>query len=311
MSSEPAVDRLQSEFEDQLSDALTALCRLSTDDIAQVRNAMQAAKLPFGDAAVSVGLVTQKELDAAMHWVKNDPAWRSSGVVETAVRRQGGRSRSLTVRHSEVVRPGPQLILAHEPHNPRSERVRALRTELLLLNESARSGRALALVSPGRGEGRSQLCAELALAYAQLGRPTLLVDADLRNPRQHILFGAENNLGLAQALAFGEAPRMLGVEGFPQLTLLTSGPVGSNPAELLSAEWLRRIVSDWQRKYEFVIVDTPPVGVYADALAIATLTESVLVLGRARHTSHQQMKEMLRRLGNTQTRVMGAVLSSF
>ena len=77
---------------------------------------------------------------------------------------------------------------------------------------SAGSAHSLALVSPGHGEGRSLLAAELAIAFSQLRRRTLLIDADLRHPRQHALFGAENVWGLAQVLALGGPPRMLSVE---------------------------------------------------------------------------------------------------
>jgi receptor protein-tyrosine kinase len=94
-------------------------------------------------------------------------------------------------------RPAPQLIMAHSPDDPRAEELRALRTELLL-RRAPEDDRAdvIALVSPCSGEGRSLLAAELAISYAQLGRSTLLIDADLRCPQQHALFAVDDRLGL-------------------------------------------------------------------------------------------------------------------
>ena len=125
------------------------------------------------------------------------------------------------------------------------------------------SGNVVALVSPGRGEGRSQLCAELAIAFAQLGRRTLLVDADLRHPRQHVLFTAENQWGLAQTLALGEAAYLHAVEGLPELAVLTSGTIAPNPLELVSHRRFERLISEMRRQYDFIVIDTPAISLYA------------------------------------------------
>jgi receptor protein-tyrosine kinase len=186
-----------------------------------------------------------------------------------------------------------------------------LRTELMLLVEDVRRGNICALLSPGPAEGRSQLCAELAIAFAQLGRRTLLVDADLRHPRQHILFSADNQWGLAQALALGETPYLYSVQGVPELSLLTAGVIPPNPLELVSNRRFERLMDEWRRSYDFVLIDTPPVSQYADALAIATAARRVLVVSRTESTSFSGMKELLRRLAPTQARILGAVLNKF
>jgi protein-tyrosine kinase len=172
-------------------------------------------------------------------------------------------------------------------------------------------GNVFALVGPGRSEGRSQLCAELAIAFAQLGRRTLLVDADLRHPRQHALFSAENQWGLAQTLALGEPPYLHAVEGLPDLVVLTCGTIPPNPLELVSHRRFERLITEMRRQYDFIVIDTPAVSLYADALQVATVARRVLVVSRSETTSFSSMKDMLRRLAVTESKILGAVISRF
>jgi protein-tyrosine kinase len=296
--------------EKELSAVMVALYHLSSDQIELVHQATRTAHMGFGEAAVHIGIVTQGELDAAIDVLLHRVREREVSIVETAIRLRS-QARNVAVRRAEKVSPGSEVILAHDPQNPRSERIGALRTALLLLDETPSQTQALALLSPGPAEGRSLLAAELAIAFSQLRRPTLLVDADLRHPRQHMLFGAENSRGLAQALAQGGASQMLAVDKLEHLSLLTAGPIVANPLELLSDGRFGRMLSDWRQEYDFIVIDTPPVSHYADGLTIATTAGRALVLSRAAVTMRKDMKDMMRRLGSTQARVVGAVLSSF
>lgn len=207
--------------------------------------------------------------------------------------------------------PADCLVLAHSPYHPRSEQIRMLRTELLLRHDAAEGANLTAVLSPCAGEGRSQLAAELAIAFAQLGRPTLLVDADLRHPQQHVLFNADNTRGLAHAMARNEVPRFQAVQGVPSLFLLTAGAPPANPLELLSDRCFESMVGDWRERFQFVVLDTPPVSRYADGLAVATIVGRVLSLSRARHTPYRDTRDMMRRLGATQSRILGAVINHF
>jgi receptor protein-tyrosine kinase len=207
--------------------------------------------------------------------------------------------------------PAKSLLLAHHPYDPHSEQIRMLRTELMLRHEASTSANIVAVVSPCPAEGRSQLAAELAIAFAQLGRPTLLVDADLRNPQQHALFNADNTVGLSQALMHGDRPHFHAVSGLPALFLLTAGPRPPNPLELLSDRRFESLVDEWRQSFQFVVVDTPPVRQCADALAVATIIGRVLSLSRAKRTPYKDTRDMLRRLAATQSRILGAVINHF
>jgi receptor protein-tyrosine kinase len=208
-------------------------------------------------------------------------------------------------------KPSVRLLLPYDPFDPRSEKIRTLRTELVLRHEGREGANMIAMISPGNGEGRSQIAAELAVAFAQLGRRTLLVDADLRRPAQHILFMAKNHLGLAQAIARGEQPRFRPVEGLENLMLVTAGPTPRNPLELLSDRSFRDMVENWRSNFDFVVIDTPPASRYADALVISSLVRRVLALARAGHTPYPHTKEMIRRLNAAGSDVLGAVINHF
>jgi len=305
-----AFDNEHLDLSEELKSSLIALCRLSDEEVHRVESEMLARQLSFGAAAVACGAITQHEFDKAFAWVKQLEQRSRWGVIETALGR-GAVSRKVTLRYAATVKPGPQLTLVHDPYSVRSERIRGLRTELLLFETKRARANALAIMSPGAGEGRSLLACELAIAFAQLGRRTLLVDGDLRRPGLHSLFGAENTWGLAQALAFSEEPRLLGVEGVPQLSLLLGGPIAANPLELLSDGRFEHRLNEWRHTFEYIILDTPPVSQYSDALAIATFAGRVLVVSRATATPHRDMKEMLSRLGSTQAQILGAVLNHF
>src|SRR5208283_2061718 len=120
----------------------------------------------FCETAVQLNLATREDIDDVSHFVREHSRSNQPGVIEAAIRgAQGGTA--LTVRQG-MARLSSALIHARDADSTRGEKIRALRTELMLLSESAQRGNVLALVGPGRGEGRSQLCAELAIAFAQL-----------------------------------------------------------------------------------------------------------------------------------------------
>lgn len=210
-----------------------------------------------------------------------------------------------------LARPTPRLASAYDSFDPRCEKIRALRTELLLRGEPGDLAEVIALVSPGTGDGRSQLAAELAIAFAQLDRPTLLVDADLRHPSQHLLFAADNKSGLAQAIGHGTTPYFQPVEGLRHLSLLTAGPTPDNALELLLNKRFAALVEEWRESFDFVVLDTAPITEYSDGLAVASLIKRVLVLSRARHTPYKESRDMLRRLAAIRSQIVGAVINHF
>jgi receptor protein-tyrosine kinase len=215
----------------------------------------------------------------------------------------------------EPLRPSAELLFARSQDDARSEEIRKLRTELLLRAHSDKGGGlTLAVVGAGTGEGRSLLAAELALAFAFLGRPTLLVDADLRNPRQHALFGAATpGPGLIQAIMHADSPGLHSVEGFPSLGVLTAGDYRSseNPNELLSSGQFQRLIGALRYRFSCIIVDTPRFGAYSDAQIVAAVLGNVLCVARAGASRFSDTKLMLRDLESARATILGGVLNHF
>lgn len=285
-----ARDTSAEESAPSLEAILIAICGLTPQAIADIRAAQQRLRLPFAEAALRLRHVTPDDVDAA---------------------KQRQEERLLVGRR--MLKPDRQLLVAHDPFSPRSETIRALRTELLLRHEAenAQGANSFAVVSPCAGEGRSLLAAELAIAFAQLGQSTLLVDADLRRSRQHRLFDIDNEQGLAQAIVVDGVPYVHPVSNLPHMSLLTSGKATPSPLELLSDRRYADLVNGWRRRYMHVVIDTPPAAQFSDALASAALCGRVLMLSRAKHTPYRATREMLRRLSATQSRILGAVISHF
>lgn len=227
---------------------------------------------------------------------------------------QGDETDAYPIALLEPLRPGWELLFARSQDDVRSEQIRKLRTELLLRGHSETSGALrLAVIGADAGEGRSLLAAELALAFAYLGRSTLLIDADLRRPRQHALFGAEApGPGLIQAIMQGDTPSLHGVEGFPQLALLTAGEGrGENPTELLSSRQFERLIGELRYRFSCIIVDTPRFGAYSDAQIAASVLGNVLCVHRAGASTYRETRAMLRDLASTRASILGSVLNHF
>jgi capsular exopolysaccharide synthesis family protein len=296
--------------EKDLRAELISRCGLSAEDVEKIYEEMHQSNSNFSDAALRLSMVSEDDVAEALAGAHALFLPDTSGPIENALRKISS-DRRIVVRDGEPVTPGKRLVLAHDPYDPRSERLRALRTELLLLNEAARSANIVPILSPGADEGRTQLAAELAISFAQLGRRTLLVDADMRKPEMHLLFDSDNQDGLARAITLGEKPVFHPVVGLPMMRLLTAGPIPPNPLELLSDGRFEKLLTDWTKSYEFIVIDTPPISHCADGLAVATLASRYLLVSRTSHTSFKATRETLRRLETTQSKILGAVLNSF
>jgi protein-tyrosine kinase len=311
MNAEPTTTPGAEVSDQEVQNALVQLYSLSNEAVESINELTQSLHLRFAEAALHAGLITQDQLEEATDWIRHRPMQPSVGIIEEVLRRKGSQRRELVLWEGPKLRPGEQLISAHYPNDPRTESIRSLATELLLRTRNTGGG-IIPLVSPCASEGRSQLAAELAIAFAHLGRRTLLVDADLRRPRQHVLFGAENESGLAQVLAEPRTRMHLnGIEALPQMALLTAGVPPPNPLELLSGMRFERLTAEWRRSFEFVILDTPPAAESSDAIAVASAAGNVLVLSRANVTPFIALKEMARKLETTRARTLGAVIGRF
>ena len=191
--------------------------------------------------------------------------------------------------------------------------IRKLRTELLLRHGHRNSATlGFVVVSALPGEGRSLIAAELAMSFARLGRSTLLVDADLRNPSQHRIFGMELGRGLIQSIVEAEPPELNGVKNMPGLSLLTAGSdLDFDPSELLSNARFKKLMDTLQNIFEFIVVDTPAFSLYPDAQVVSAVVGRVMTLHRSASSDFKDTRSMLRTLAISDAEVIGGVLNSF
>src|SRR6266446_5372232 len=237
--------------------------KLGVGDIERVMELQQAEGLRFGEAALRLGLITADDLSYAVAKQYDLPHLLP-----------GNESIS------------SELVVAYDPFHPRAEELRTLRTQLLIRwsNAEARH-RALAIVSPGSGEGRSYVAANLAVVFSQLGERTLLIDADLRAPRQHRIFDIPDRIGLSAVLS-GRADRgaVVPLPQFGTLWVLPAGAPPPNPQDLLSRHALSVLLNELGTEFDVILLDTPPAKLYADAQNVAFRARSVMLLARKDHT---------------------------
>ena len=291
--------------------ALIAKGQLSPDSVDQIMSHVHAQGMSFADAAQRLGLVETADVEGARQHARASTVGEAPSLVEAAIRKLAGSRRDLVLRQNPPVKASAKLTIAHDAFSPHSEKVRALRTDLLLLCDAQSNAAVIAIVSAMPGEGRSLLAAELAVSFSQLGRNTLLIDGDLRKSHQHVLFGSPVCAGLSDALVNRERAPLHPVIDLPHLWLLAAGAQPTNPVEMLSDGRFQTLIQSLRREYDFIIIDTPPVTQYADALAIATIAGRAVFLTRAHHTSYAAAKNVLRRLDSTQAAIMGAVINHF
>lgn len=202
------------------------------------------------------------------------------------------------------------LITVSEPRSPISEAYRTLRTNLdfASLDEALKT---LVVTSAGVGEGKSTTLANLATVLAQAGRKVILVDADLRRPTMHQIFGLTNEVGLTTVMMDNSAltsppVQETGVEG---LSVLTSGPLPPNPADLMGSRRMEEVVGTLAELADQVFFDTPPVVAVTDAAVLATKVDGVLLVVGAGKTRRELARSAVQRLEQINARLVGTVLT--
>lgn len=204
-----------------------------------------------------------------------------------------------------------ELITISEPRSPISEAYRALRTNLdfAALDQALKT---MVVTSAGVGEGKSTTLANLAVVSAQAGRKVVLVDADLRRPTLHQIYGLDNEAGLTTAMmdeaALASPPlQETGVEG---LSVLTSGPLPPNPAELMGSRRMEEVIAALAEGADQIFFDTPPVVAVTDAAVLSTKVDGVLLVISAGRTRREYARSAVQRLEQVNARLVGTVLTN-
>lgn len=207
----------------------------------------------------------------------------------------------------------PELVSLNQPFGVQAESLRAIRSQIMMrMFNEGQERRALAVVSPNAGDGKTFFSANLAVALAQLGGRTLLVDADLRGPRQHAVFGIDNSAGLSGILSGrAEAKVIQQVPGVPSLFVLPVGITPPNPLELVERPAFGLLVRELMSKFNHVVVDTPAAEYGSDSAVIAARCGAALVVARRDKSQVASLQEMVAMLAESPAMLAGVVFNEF
>ena len=203
------------------------------------------------------------------------------------------------------------LITLTDPRSPAAEAYRTLRTNLTFFAALDRPVESLVVTSAAPDEGTSEVLVNLAVTMAQGERRTILVDADLRRPGLHELFGVANDRGLTTMILKEQAlddPPLLDV-GVENLLLVPSGPLPPNPADILGSSKMEQVIDVFKERADVILFGAPPVVAVTDAAVLGTKVDGVLLVvtaGRTRRDHAERAKELLERVN---VRIIGAVLN--
>lgn len=202
-----------------------------------------------------------------------------------------------------------QLIVHNDPKAVGSEAFRTLRTNLQFasLNEDLK---VISFTSTGPGEGKSMVCANLAVSYAQAGARVILIDCDLRKPAMHSFFGLRNNVGLTSVLTGQkDIESALQDTQCENLRLLASGPIPPNPAEMLHSSVMQKTLAEIKGHADKILIDAPPVLPVADAMILANYVDGVILVVGVKQAPKEMVLRAKEQLTSTNARILGVVLN--
>jgi protein-tyrosine kinase len=261
--------------------------KISASDAERIIALQKQEGLRFGDAAKALGLINDDDIQKALSHQFDFPFLAASE-----------ENFSL------------ELIAAYQPFSAQTEALRAVRGQLML-RWFTNVHKTLALVSPSRNEGRSYMAANLAIVFSQLGERTLLIDADLRQPRQHELFKLKGGYGLSDVLA-GRADLTVvtRITALPDLFVLPAGTVPPNPAELIN-RGLKTCLQQLQVQFDVILIDTPSAEQGIDAQIITLNCFGALLVARQDKTRLNDLQILKEALQDYGVESLGAVLTNF
>ena len=289
--SQPAADLHAARRDRSMGEIIAETCKLSPAQVEKVLRHQREKGGRFGQVAIALGYAST---DDVLH------ALAQQFEYPYATEEQ----RKLT----------PELVALNEPFSPQAEAIRAIRSWVMqrVFSEKRETRRALAIVSPNSGDGRSFVAANLAVTLAQMGGRTILIDADLRGPRQHELFNTPNNTGLSGLLAGRTEKRVVRkVSGVRGLYLLTVGTTPPNPLELVERPVFGLLMRELTLKFDHVVVDTTAAEYGTDAAVIAARCGAALVVARKNSSRIGALQELSEMLGHSPANLAGVIVNEF
>jgi polysaccharide biosynthesis transport protein len=232
------------------------------------------------------------------------------GTIPTA---GGGRGVSTKLLRWSNSSGKVELVTQHKRQSAMAESFRTILASIVFSGDEESRPRSLVLTSASPQEGKTTIVSNLGITMAEIYPSVLLVDADLRKPRLHEVFGLKNSRGLSTLLAGihlnGESEEMIQQTSIPGLHVIPSGPVTHIPSNLLHSPRLNDLLELWKRQFDIVLIDTPPMLQMSDARIIGRLTDAVILVSRAGRTTREAAQLAYQKFLEDRTRVLGTILN--
>ncbi len=201
-----------------------------------------------------------------------------------------------------------ESAIVRQPLSPLAESYRLVRSNLLL-SSAEKPPRVILITSMSPSEGKTITTINLARILAQGGKKVMVIDCDLRRPRMHTLFGLKVDNGLSSYLS-GNIPKVVaGTIPGEQVSLVVAGPKPPNPAELLSSKKMEELIAMVRERYDFVLLDSPPVQTVTDSLALSRIVDGTIVVVRFGQTTYEMLNGGLKKLADVRGPLLGFVLN--
>jgi protein-tyrosine kinase len=281
---------------------------------AEAREAHPTENL-LGSLLLADGVLTELNIQEVLSAQREHGQRFGEVAVRLGLAQEHHIRRALAVQYDylygiEAPEVDSELFMAHDPFGPRAEAIRALRSEvtLRLMNLQLKT---LAVTAGRAQECGSIMAANLAIAFAQAGERTILIDATLRSPRQGVLFRQGPNPGLTSFLAARVSVKeaIFPVPGFENLSIMAAGPAVPNPQELLGRMAFAYAMETVPASYDVVIVDTPPLLAYADAQIIAARAGACVLSTRRNVTNLDDLARCRAKLEPSGALILGVVVN--
>ena len=206
-----------------------------------------------------------------------------------------------------------ELLMNVDGRSPLAEAYRHLRTSVLL-STAGRAPKSLLVTSSLPGEGKTTTAVNTAISLAQTGATVVIIDADMRRPRLQRIFDMQGQEGLSSILSSetsaDEMLAMIRSDEASGLSVLTSGPIPPNPAELLGSDQMRKLLAALQANYTHVVIDSPPVSSFTDGVLISTMVDGVLLVVHGGKSSRHIVRRSKQLLNDVGAKVFGVVLNN-
>ena len=263
---------------------------LTAEQVEKVLAHQKAKGIRFGEAAIALGYASNDDVLFAL-----------SQQFHYPYAAEGQR------------KANPELVALNQPFSVQAESFRAIRSQIIMrLFNEVQERHAIAVVSPDSGDGKTYFAANLAVTLAQLGGRTLLVDADLRGPRQHEVFGIDNSAGLSGILSGrAESKVIQQVAGVPSLFVLPVGITPPNPLELVERPAFGLLIRELLGKFDHVVVDTPAAQYGSDCAVIAARCGAALVIARQGKSAVVSLQDLVANLVETPAKLAGVIVNEF